>query len=248
MKDNSNFLLYVTGYAQFFGTDIDAWCNSEAWNVAGISATPYLTKALRTEVNKQISMVNNLYRNEIKAYFSKQARYIDLDTRFSGHRFCEPGSNHGTQFNTDTHFEDIYLWNLNWPWQVANQAAPNSDENNGQVSADEAQQLFGDGHVTAWSGNGGNKPENGWKLRPFHPRYSGYTRIKDAILAQMKTDGLPPTTPPTTTSSNPPAPSCSHVGDGFHCQCTDGSTPDIDEDNRCCLYHQPNGNDLCFGG
>lgn len=46
VKDNSNFLLYVTGYAQFWGTDLDDWCNNEHWNIPGISPTPYLSKEL----------------------------------------------------------------------------------------------------------------------------------------------------------------------------------------------------------
>lgn len=59
--------------------------------------------------------------------------------------------------------------------------------------------------VTAWSGSGagGNTVANGWRLRPFHPRFSGYTRIKDAIHAQLKADNLPPQQ---TASSIVPAP------------------------------------------
>lgn len=33
VKSNPDFLLYLTGYAQFFGTDYDPWCNNEAWNI-----------------------------------------------------------------------------------------------------------------------------------------------------------------------------------------------------------------------
>ena len=62
----------------------------------------------------------------------------------------------------------------------------------------------------AWSGSGGegSTPGNGWRLRPFHPRYSGYTSIKAAILVQLKADGLPKAqTAATPTSSSPPLPS-----------------------------------------
>ena len=247
VKSNPDFLLYLTGYAQFFGTDYDPWCNTEAWNVAGISPTPYLSKELRSAFNDRVSKVNELYKNTIQQKFSKQVRFIDLDPGFQGHRFCEPGMNHNDQLNTDTNFGKVYLWNLNWPWQVANQPAPNPGEQSGTVTSEQAQQLFGNNGVTAWSGSGnggeGNSPENGWRLRPFHPRSSGYTSIKNAILAQLKTDGLPKAAP-SPTASNPPAPSCSHVGSG--CKCTDGSTPEPDEDNRCCLWNQPHGNDQCF--
>ena len=158
-----------------------------------------------------MSQVSNVYKTTIQQHFANQARFVDLDSGFSGHRFCEPGASHSDQLNTDTNFENVYLWNLNYPWQVANQAAPNPDEQNGTVSAEEAQQLFGDGGVTAWMGSGsgsggeGNVPDAGWKLRPFHPRYSGYTSIKNAILAQLKADGLPKA-PPGPTSLTPPSP------------------------------------------
>ena len=209
VTSNPDFLLYLTNYAQFFGTDYDPWCNNEAWNIAGISPTPYLSVELRTAFNDHVSKVSDVYKTTIQQYFPKQARFVDLDTGFSGHRFCEPGASHSDKLNTDTNFENVYLWNLNWQWQVANQAAPNSDEQNGTVSAEEAQQLFGDNGVTAWSGSGGggggNLPDNGWRLRPFHPRYSGYTSIKNAILAQLKADGLPKA-PPGPTSPTPPSP------------------------------------------
>ena len=209
VKSNPEFLLYLTGYAQFFGPDYDPWCNKEAWNIFGKSATPYLSVELRKAFNDHVSKVNDIYKTTIQQHFAKQARFVDVDSGFSGHRFCEPGANHNDQLNTDTNFEKVYLWNLNWPWQVANQAAPNPDEQNGTVSAEEAQQLFGNNGVTAWSGSGsgggGNNPNNGWRLRPFHPRYSGYTSIKNAILAQFKADGLPKAPPGPTSPTAPPA-------------------------------------------
>ena len=209
VKSNPEFLLYLTGYPQFFGTDYDPWCNNEAWNIPGRSATPYLSVELRTAFNDHMSRVNDVYKTTIQQNFAKRARFVDLDSGFSGHRFCEPGASHSDQLNTDTNFENVYLWNLNWPWQVANQAAPNPDEQNGTVSVEEAQQLFGNNGVTAWSGSGsgggGNSPDNGWRLRPFHPRYSGYTSIKNAILAQFKADGFPKAPPgPTLPSPTPP--------------------------------------------
>lgn len=237
VKSNPDFLLYLTGYAQFFGTEYDPWCNNQAWNVAGVSPTPYLSPQLRTAFNDCVSKVNGIYRDTVVQQFSGKVRFIDLDPGFQGHRFCEPGMNYDDQFNTDTHFDKVYLWNLNWPWQVASDPSQATDQSSTQVDQQKAQDLFGGNGVTAWSGGSGgasNTPDSGWRLRPFHPRYSGYTVIKDAILGQLKADGLPKAA----------SPNCVHVGNG--CQCTDGSTPAPDEDNRCCLYNQPNGNDQCF--
>ena len=60
---NPDFLLYVTGYAQFFGTDYDPWCNQEAWNVLGVSPTPYLSTELRMVLNGLVSKVNQLFQD-----------------------------------------------------------------------------------------------------------------------------------------------------------------------------------------
>ena len=195
IKKNPDFLLYLTGYAQFFGTDYDDWCNDESWNIPGRSATPKLSSELRKAFNDRVSQVNDLYKNTVQSQFSKQVRYIDVDSGFSGRRFCEPGASHKDQLNTDTNFDKVYLWNLNYPWQVANQPNPQPENGDG-ISQQQAIDLFGGNGVTAWiggsgSGGEGNVPSNGWRLRPFHPRASGYTSIKKAILAQLKSDGLP---------------------------------------------------------
>ena len=188
-----------------------------------------------------MARVNRIYKTvATDAKYAKKVRFVDIDPGFNGHRFCEPEASRDDQLNTDTDFPGVYLWNLNWPWQVnTNVKAPSPTVQAGNVSVEEAAQLLGDGGVTAWStptsGGGGNEPSNGWRLRPLHPRYTGY----NAIIAQLVRDGLVKEEGTSGTTPN-----CSHVGDGY--KCTDGSTPEPDEDNRCCLYNQPNNNDQCF--
>ena len=258
VSGNPDFLLYLTGYAQFFGTDYDAWCNTESWSIASIvpgAKTPILSVNLRKDFNDHVSRVNDLYKTTAQSdKYKAKVRYIDLDAGFAGHRFCEPGASRADQFDTSSTSNKVYLWNLNWPWQVTGQGAPSPEAAQGNPSAQEAQAALNGQPVTAWnipSGGGGNSPDNGWRLRPFHPRYTGYTSIKEAIFAQLKIDRRPkpsPTSPtePTPTGTTAPDPSCSHVDNGTQCHCTDGSTPAPDEDNRCCLYNQPHGNDQCF--
>ncbi|KAL6722230.1 hypothetical protein ACLMJK_001337 [Lecanora helva] len=213
VSNNPDFLLYLTGYAQFFGTDYDPWCEYEYWSIPTINPfniDPYLSKTLRQAFNDRVTAVNNLYKTtaESDAYKSK-VRYIDIDAGFSGHRFCEPGSNYKEQINTDTHFDKVYLWNLNYPWQITGQGAPSAAAASGNVSAQEAQDAFAGQGVTAWSsGGGGNDPKNGWRLRPFHPRYTGYTAIKEAIFAQLKVDGLPKAA-----GASSPSVTCYHAAD-----------------------------------
>lgn len=239
VKNNAGFLLYLTGYAQFFGTDMDPWCNDENWNIPNLySARPYLSVELRTAFNDRVSKVNTLYHNIIQSNFADKARFIDVDSGFSGHRFCGPGASRDDQLNTDTDFDGVCLWNLNWPWQVSSSVPAPNPNNASDVSVDEAEQLFGSSNdVTAWtggsgSGGGGNDPSSGWRLRPFHPRYTGYTAIKNAIISQLKTDGLlkaesgsspPSTTAPAQPPSTPTPPAyapgtCSfHLGEWEDC-------------------------------
>lgn len=208
-----DFLLYLTGYAQFFGTDYDPWCDFEYWSIPTINPfnyDPYLSKSLRQAFNDRVTAVNNLYKSTAESSkYKAKVRFIDIDSHFANHRFCEPGSNYSEQINTDTNFDKVYLWNLNYPWQITGQGAPSAAAAAGNVSAQEAQAAFNGGRVTAWSGSGGggNKPENGWRLRPFHPRYTGYTAIKDAIFAQLKIDGLPKA------QSASPTVKCYHAAD-----------------------------------
>lgn len=213
VKSNPNFLLYLTGYAQFFGTDYDAWCNNQYFNIPGISSTAYLSVKLRTDINALVSSVNNLYKNTITENFAKQARFIDIDSGFSGHRFCEPGMTKADQYVKDTKDTNVWLWNLNFFVSYADDADDTAYQN-GNMTQARAQLLLGtDTDVTAWSGSGGpggNDPSNGWRLRPFHPKYSGYTSIKNSILAQLKTDGYPKAeAAATTTARSLPAPTSS---------------------------------------
>ncbi|KAL8676221.1 MAG: hypothetical protein Q9186_007243 [Xanthomendoza sp. 1 TL-2023] len=193
VKNNPDFRLYLTGYAQFFGTDLDSWCNNEAWNLLSLvqTPTPYLSVELRKAFNDRVSAVNSLYKNTVASNFADKVRYIDIDAGFSGHRFCEPGATRDMQFNTDTNFDGVYLWNLNW-------FVNNVYKDPKDVTTQEAQDIVQGQGVTAWSGSGGgsgggisNTPWWGFALRPFHPRTTGYTSIKNAILSQLKTDGLP---------------------------------------------------------
>ena len=253
VKKGGDFLLYVTGYAQFFGTDYDPWCNKEDWRLIQPSKkkVPLMSKEIRQDINKLIVKVNDLYKDTIEKKFSSGARYIDVDSGFKGHRFCEPGATHSDQFNKDTNFDGVYLWNLNWPFLLTEEAGSETDR---KISAEDAAKYYGGRGVTAWGSGSpeGNDPKNGWQFRPLHPRQSGYKSIKTAILAQLKKDGLPKTKKSTTTF--PESPTCSHISK-TECGCSDGRTlkPQVyqGKSDVCCLFPTqdlPPGSQVCFDG
>ena len=104
VSGNINFLLYLTGYAQSFGTDYDPWCNTESWSIQTanpFTKTPYLSVNLRQDFNDHVSRVNNLYKTTTQSdKYKAKVRYTDIDAGFAGHRFCEPGATRADQFNT----------------------------------------------------------------------------------------------------------------------------------------------------
>ena len=162
-------------------------------------------------MNAFVTSVNNLYKTTIEEKYSKQARFVDLDAIFSGHRFCERGMNHEDQFDKDTKGSKVYLWNLQFDVAYGTNADDTAYEN-GTLSADRAKTLIGENdNVTAWSPSGEvNKPEYGWRLRPLHPKYRGYTTIKNSILAQLKKDGLPKAEKVMSPTTKPPTPGTDH--------------------------------------
>ncbi|KAL8866684.1 MAG: hypothetical protein Q9174_006152, partial [Haloplaca sp. 1 TL-2023] len=146
---------------------------------------------LRRAFNDRVAKINDLYRRVIEDNFAQKARYIDIDSRFAGHRFCEPGASHLQQFVRDTRADSVWLWNLNYfgSFLSDDDVDPGTD---GNVTEQQADELFPNPGVTAWSGSGGdNTVSAGWRQRPFHPRYTGHRGIKDAIIAQLEIDGLP---------------------------------------------------------
>ena len=75
---------------------------------------------------------------------------------------------------------DVWLWNVSPP--LLTSGDPNT-----------FLQQDPDATIGPFSGTG--QVTDGWRMRPFHPREVGHTAIKDAIIAQMKADGVPQSTP-----------------------------------------------------
>ena len=240
VNKNPDFLLYLTGYARFFGTDYADWCNTYSFNLPNIiSPIPFLSKELRTEMNAVVSSVNDLYK-KVQQQYSKQVRFIDIDSGFQGHRFCETGMSPADQYDKNTQGDKVYLWNLNF-YVSYDADADDTAYQTGKMTTQRASQLMsGNNNVTAWSGTGSggevNQPSNGWRLRPFHPKFSGYTTIKNAILAQMKSDGLPKAAVVTTSSPSPsqtPTNNCSYVDNAAYLSYTLNLIDDKSIDTSC---------------
>lgn len=86
-------LVYVTGYARFFGTE-DMTCDNVTWAVRRTieRSKQYLTLEMRQALNDMVLSVNAVLRRAVEAV-GPNVRFIDYDARvalFRG-RYCEAG-------------------------------------------------------------------------------------------------------------------------------------------------------------
>ncbi|ETN41282.1 uncharacterized protein HMPREF1541_03217 [Cyphellophora europaea CBS 101466] len=100
---SADFTLVVTGYAAFFSEANDR-CDSttigilEHYNLEPEYFAPPLTMALRQRINRGVRAFNAMIQEAVQEAqqqldnqgVRKRIRYIDIDTLFEGHRFCEP--------------------------------------------------------------------------------------------------------------------------------------------------------------
>jgi len=93
------FTITVTGYAQFFDAETEE-CDDVSlgvwWGGAGVVRGPKLTKKLRRRVNELVKGVNEKVRRVVEGVngaFAGMERvvFVDFDSAFEGHRFCEKG-------------------------------------------------------------------------------------------------------------------------------------------------------------
>jgi hypothetical protein len=84
-KLEADALLLVTGYARFFNDQTEI-CDHVTFSRT--RPLDYLTKAKRKTLNQLVTMLNDVIRASAEVH---GAVYVDIDTPFEGHRFCEEG-------------------------------------------------------------------------------------------------------------------------------------------------------------
>lgn len=191
-QSHLDFFLYVTGYAHFFAVD-DNWCDGYSFG-AYPSRQPKLTLKVRQAINGLTEDLNNVYQKVVMNFPHKGLRYISITEGFSGHRFCETPQwwQKPIWFNRQYYGTTVWIWNLSPP------QLDNADETTPVPVPPEGLSggLFTFDTATP-----------GWQQRPFHPKAPGYSAIRDAIKAQMKTDNIPETEPECNTPQSGVSPS-----------------------------------------
>ena len=95
-KSNKNFKLFVTNYPKFWNDATDQ-CDTTSFSYwPGPSGSDKMTKDKRTQMNNLsdqmnaviLSVVEN-WNNPQSAHYDARVHYVDIDSAFEGHRFCE---------------------------------------------------------------------------------------------------------------------------------------------------------------
>lgn len=202
IKDNKDFRLYVFGYALFFNTNPDSdWCNDEKFSPLPLDSLK-LDNAKRARINASTKKVNDLIEKSVGDLGDARVKFIPIDHRFDGHRFCEPGMTKNDQYYNN----NVWFWNVSDPDQdpdyllslnpltsaieaIYRELWLNGKFPNGTAIDDAAMETL-------------LSPNWGSQARTFHPKLGGNQAMKDALIAQLRADNAPgikpaePTPPP----------------------------------------------------
>ncbi|KAI9786580.1 MAG: hypothetical protein M1839_006129 [Geoglossum umbratile] len=87
---NPNFIIMITGYAKFFAAPVvgDACDNLSFLRIVGLGALK-MTAATRTSINSLVTQVNANIQSRVVTNFPGTVSFIDIDSHFENHRFCE---------------------------------------------------------------------------------------------------------------------------------------------------------------
>ncbi|KFH44160.1 Lipase-like protein [Hapsidospora chrysogenum ATCC 11550] len=85
------FTITVTGYARFFNAETEE-CDNCSFGVWWRG--PQLKRELRSKMNEMVLAVNDKIRRSVnavnRAFVMPRVLFVDYDSAFEGHRFCEP--------------------------------------------------------------------------------------------------------------------------------------------------------------
>ncbi|KAI9865474.1 MAG: hypothetical protein M1813_002364 [Trichoglossum hirsutum] len=187
------FKLYVTGYVKFWNADTDQ-CDSVSWNYWQIPGTspPKMTKDLRKKMNDLLVAANAKIKSVVDSFNANgenRVVFIDTDTAFEGHRFCENGVTEPQPSGSDR--PNTWLFQINTPV--------------GSVAGDEGT-LTPTGYAKQYyqallQGPGGS-PGMGANAPTVNPIYAGKTASSSGGVPLWISKIFHPTTPGHTSIAN----------------------------------------------
>jgi hypothetical protein len=171
IRENRRFRLFIVGYAGLFNHD-DPRCNDWSFGIWP-GKQPKLSTELRHAINEVVDVGRTVYNHLINhIMFNPKVRYIDINSAFAGHRFCEP-TPEGT---IGAQNANSWIYNLEWSgcWPLSKtEQGPNI--------------------TVAWPQfcrKCGGIGDVGDLQRPCHPKSEGHEAIKNVLKEALKKELL----------------------------------------------------------
>jgi hypothetical protein len=174
IKNNPDFRLFVPSYVHFFheGSEGD-WCGNASFALRQ-SDRPILSLALRKKINELVHALNGGIKAGIAgSQYAERVQFIDIDSQFADHRFCQQGHTLHDQYFGDK----VYFWNIS-PDSIVLGGRENEAVNGAPVTSGDVQWL---NMIRPFQSQA-----PGIALRPFHPKDRGHTVIANAIIKILK--------------------------------------------------------------
>lgn len=199
--DDTNFRLYVPGFAQFFDTTTDE-CDDVTF---ARSANPKddgkehtrMTQAIRQEFNDMSIGLNKAIAAAVERN-KEYVKFIPIDPHMKGHRFCEPGVQEPDQKN-----KNLWLWHYpyNEPDKDAEVDGPllrAYEKVMSDVDVKTKYPTFASFQNEVFANIEGNGTTTGWqdffwrgmgkRIKVFHPQIVLHEKIRDLVLDQYTND------------------------------------------------------------
>ncbi|KAL8653408.1 MAG: hypothetical protein Q9226_003859, partial [Calogaya cf. arnoldii] len=215
------FKLFVTGYAQFFNEKTDQCDNTSFTFWDRFGEEPKLTKDLRQKLNKIARDLNSKIRSVVDNNKQWGVVYVDYDSKFEGHRYCEEGVTEPDPNNPNTWFfhpgsegngrtrgsDDL----------LASKLDPDGSKDNFYQTLKDKASLGGDdltkhNPYDDWYGNNLHGEDNmtikSGTIRIFHPTRSGIDAIVSRIFKAFPAWPKPDVASIKELDRAPPQPTC----------------------------------------
>lgn len=189
------FYLLIPGYAQFWAVpsgdtdDCSDWAFAPWW-----VKTPHkISKPLRARMNELILSLNSVYSSTISGWRSPGGRnqhaiYVDIDSAFQGHRFCEAGASYNDQYYGDA----VYFWNLMFTVSREAEWSGSNLTNCHEIpSGSDFVSIGKDMNNTLSTDDYGITGSGGVIGRTFHPTLWGHAGIAHNMIAALRNAGVP---------------------------------------------------------
>jgi hypothetical protein len=186
IKDKDVYV-YVVGYAKYFNTNAGSeWCSDYSFGLPATSK-PKLSLELRSVMNELADSINSVIEKSVQATVQDtvqdtnngRIKFINPDSVFEGHRFCEMGHNLDAEF----FLNDVWFWLWNPPDDDPDYERQMAWIQNGTfANGTQASEDYLDAVVGINSGSA---------FRMFHPKSFGNSAIKDLLIQTFRNDNIP---------------------------------------------------------